>query len=241
MGAYNLQVNDNLNGRTLALSIPDETAFTENKIIAATHNGNYIVEGLVDGESLAGITDNANWSQLSDLDTVFYNSGDSVNLDSVDLTDGFGTVIEIDESAVIYPYVKRTANEKVYGFSEDLAKVPLIDGILEEGEIEITGASGYYPFTWNYIKLKNGISVCWTDQRIIAQESNGSYGLVAPFPENFFKEQPIVFITPFENTNNWSQTIKQLTKNLLNATLWSPNASAKYNGEASILAFGRWK
>lgn len=241
MGAYKLQVNDDLNGRTLALSIPVGTSFTENKIIAATHSGKYIVEGVIDTTNVAGITENADWSQLSDLDAVFYNTDANTNETSVDLPDDFGTIISIDESAVIYPYVKRTANEKVYGFSEDLAKVPLIDGILEEGEIEITGASGYYPFTWNYIKLKNGISVCWTHQRIIAQEATGSYGLIAPFPENFFKEQPIVFITPFENTNNWSHTIKQLTKDLLNATLWSPNNSAKYNGMASILAFGRWK
>lgn len=123
MGAYKLQVNDDLNGRTLALSIPVGTAFTVNKIIAATHNGKYIVEGVIDTTNIAGITENPDWSQLSDLDIVFYDTDANTNETSVDLPDDFGTVISIDESAVIYPYVKRTANEKIYGFTEDMAKV----------------------------------------------------------------------------------------------------------------------
>ena len=129
MGTYNLQIGDDLNGRTLALSIPVGTSFTENKIIAATHSGKYIVEGVIDTTNVAGITGNANWSQLSDLDAVFYNTDANKNETSVDLPDDFGTIISIDESAVIYPYVKRTANEKIYGFSEDLSKIEITNAV----------------------------------------------------------------------------------------------------------------
>lgn len=106
---YNLDIGINLNDRTLYLSIPENSDITELKYICKTDKNNYIAEDSTGG-----------YYHYNGTNTYFYDSG--VNVETINLPENFGTIIEIDNTSVLYEFIERVSHEKVYVTSEDYAK-----------------------------------------------------------------------------------------------------------------------
>lgn len=86
-------------------------------------------------------------------------SGDSAPV-YMTFPDGVGTVVEVDDTATMWPYIKRAANANVYGFNDDLGKVDLspVLAMLENTESGsyITGISSLIPLSFDGgIKMGN--------------------------------------------------------------------------------------
>ena len=123
--------------------------YGDNKWVAASHSGDegiyYSMDGITwtqsnitSGEfSCVGYDDNGTWVaggfvgllysfNFSLQKDIFYEGTSSIttiNNSSIGIPDDFGTITEVDKTAVFYPYIKRGTNEKVYVFSEDSDKI----------------------------------------------------------------------------------------------------------------------
>lgn len=136
MSLATLATGTDLNSRKLYLSIPTWTEFNSElgveKVIARTNNGSYLYEireedddwdtgniivvhrgGYVSGRSSGNLY---NYSP----DTV---SGHRYNPESITLPSDFGIVTEVDETSVLYQYIQREINEKLYLHTEDHERV----------------------------------------------------------------------------------------------------------------------
>lgn len=130
MSDYKLEVGINLDNRKLNVSIPVNTPITQLKYIAKTHNSNnYIYEDnhqafihyVEDGE---------------EYNVYFYDDRATLIPPFITLPKNFGTIIEVDEKAVCYPYIKRVVHDKVYVITEDFAKKESMDREQIENEVE---------------------------------------------------------------------------------------------------------
>lgn len=129
MSNYNLDVGINLNERVLNLSIPNETEITDLKYIAKTDNSNnYIAE--TNNKGYFHYIENG-----EEVSEIFYEKN-NVNLNRIVLPENFGTIVEIDSTAILYEYITRASNEKVFVFGEDFSKSESMnkDDILTEIE-----------------------------------------------------------------------------------------------------------
>ena len=132
MSNYNLEIGINLNKRKLALTIPDNTEISELKYICKTDNSdNYIAEE----------NNQAYFHYVEDgeeVNEIFYKKNDT-NINQIQLPENFGTIVEVDEEAVLYKYITRVSNEKVYVMGEDFSKKESldIDGIKAEVEEQV--------------------------------------------------------------------------------------------------------
>lgn len=134
---YTLQIGIDLSGRTLSASIPAGTVVSANKYIARSINGNYIAERVTNGTSYGVLS-------VGGSETVFYQSTGSstpINMGAFTLPDTFGVLSEVDETATLYEYINREAHEKLYVFTEDMAKVEL-DEALAEAEVNVNIEDG---------------------------------------------------------------------------------------------------
>ena len=137
MSNYNLAVGISLDGRYITNTIPDDTAITEFKYIAKGNSGCYIAEDVVDGVSRGYIHyfDEDN----TEITEVFYSydgNDTTVNIGSFFIKPGFGVINEIDDTSVLYEYLTRVGNEKVYVVSEDYSKKESLDKETITSEIE---------------------------------------------------------------------------------------------------------
>lgn len=137
MSNYTLAVGISLDGRELTSTIPDDTAISEMKYIAKGNPGCYIAEDIVDGVSRGYIHyfDEDN-TEVTEIFYSYDGNDTTVNIGSFYVAKGFGVVTEIDETAVLYEYLKRTGNEKVYVVSEDFSKKESLDKETITSEIE---------------------------------------------------------------------------------------------------------
>lgn len=137
MSDFNLAVGISLDGRYITNTVPDDTSISEMKYIAKGNPGCYIAEDVVDGVSRGYIHyfDKDN----NEVTEVFYSydgNTTTVNVGSFYINDGFGTITEVDDTAVLYEYISRTGNEKVYVVSEDYSKKESLDKETIVSEIE---------------------------------------------------------------------------------------------------------
>ena len=142
MSEFTLGVGISLNKRYITNTIPDATEISEMKYIAKGNNGCYIAEDNVNGVSRGYI--HYLDADQNDVVEVFYSyDGETttVNIPSFFVEDGFGAVTEVDETAVLYEYLKRVGNEKVYVISEDYSKEESMnkDRIISEIENQVSG------------------------------------------------------------------------------------------------------
>lgn len=115
MSNYNLDVGINLNERVLNLEIPNGTEISDLKYIAKTDNlNNYIAEA--DNQAYFHYVENG-----EEVFEIFYEKN-NINLNQIVLPKNFGTIIEIDSTAILYEYITRASNEKVFVFGEDFSK-----------------------------------------------------------------------------------------------------------------------
>lgn len=115
MSDYKLDIGINLNDRKLSLNIPNETEISDLKYICKTDNtDNYIAE-----ENNKGYFHYVKNGE--EINEIFYEKN-NVNLNEIVLPKHFGIIVEIDDTAVLYEYLKRTANEKVYTIGEDFSR-----------------------------------------------------------------------------------------------------------------------
>lgn len=137
MSNYNLAVGISLDGRTIFSTVPDDTAISEMKYIAKGDGGSYIAEDLENGVS-RGYIHYLDEDQ-NDVVEVFYSfdgTTTTVNISSFYVPSGFGVIREVDETSVLYQYIKRTGNEKFYVVSEDFSKKESLDKDTITSEIE---------------------------------------------------------------------------------------------------------
>ncbi len=121
---HTIIVGTDLNGRKITCSIPDTTEITEQKIIAKVTDDKYIAENKMTVEGQTGEC-SVGYYHYNDTINIFYlrnSSGIVTNLTNFTLPDDFGTVTEIDDTAVLYNYLTRDCHEKVYVICEDFCK-----------------------------------------------------------------------------------------------------------------------
>lgn len=121
---HTIIVGTDLNGRKIITNIPDTTEITELKYIAKVNDNNYIAENKM---TVEGQTEECSvgYYHYNDAIYIFYirNSSEVVtNLTNFTLPDDFGVCTEIDNTAVLYNYIKRNCHEKVYVICEDFCK-----------------------------------------------------------------------------------------------------------------------
>lgn len=116
MSKYTLQTGISLNNRTLFLNIPNGTSINSLKYIAKTDNpNNYIAE-----DNEIGYFHYLD-EEENEVISIFYRKN-GINHESIKLPDNFGVITEIDDTAVLYQYIKRTSHEKVFVISEDMGQ-----------------------------------------------------------------------------------------------------------------------
>jgi hypothetical protein len=126
MSNYNLKVGINLDGRTLYNNLSTHVSISTKKYIAKTHNkDNYIVE-----ENNKGYYHYVD-SDDNEVIGIFYEKN-VTNLSNFKLPADFGTITEVNETAVLYEHLLRASHEKVYVVSEDFGK----QESLPKGDIE---------------------------------------------------------------------------------------------------------
>lgn len=121
---HTINVGCDLNGRKITASIPDTTEITELKYIAKVNDNNYIAENKMTVEGQTGEC-SVGYYHYNDAIHIFYlrnSTGVVTNLSNFTLPDDFGVVTEIDDTAVLYNYLKRNCHEKVYVLCEDFCK-----------------------------------------------------------------------------------------------------------------------
>lgn len=119
-----INVGTDLNDRKIVCSIPDTTEITELKYIAKVNDSNYIAENKMTVEGQTGEC-SVGYYHYDDTINIFYlrnSSGIVTNLTNFKLPDDFGVCTEIDDTAVLYNYLKRNCHEKVYVICEDFCK-----------------------------------------------------------------------------------------------------------------------
>lgn len=143
MSNFNLAVGIELDKRNLYSTIPDGTTISEMKYIAKGNDGCYIAEDQVDGVS-RGYLHYIDENDTSVTEVFYSYDGETttVNVPSFFVQSGFGAINEIDETAVLYEYLKRVGNEKVYVVSEDYSKKESMDKDQIKADIE-DKVSGY--------------------------------------------------------------------------------------------------
>lgn len=121
---HTIIVGTDLNSRKITCSIPDTTEITELKYIAKVTDDKYIAENKMTVEGQTGEC-SVGYYHYNDTINIFYlrnSSGVVTNLSNFTLPDDFGTVTEIDDTAVLYNYLTRDCHEKVYVICEDFCK-----------------------------------------------------------------------------------------------------------------------
>lgn len=117
------------------------------KVVFRMSSGAYITEG-TNGGYLSVILVTADNTQIP----LFRYSEDGTPPVYVTLPYGLGTVVEVNNEAAMRIFIKRAANENVYGFNEDLAKVDLspVLAMLENTESGsyVTGISTRIPLSF---------------------------------------------------------------------------------------------
>lgn len=108
-----------LSARTLLLSIPSGTTVSEDVIVARCGSNNLIGERVSGGVTQGYIQYDDGESNI--VTEIFYTSN-GTNPDSIDIPAGFGAITEINEDAVLYPYIQRNENEKTYLITEDMGR-----------------------------------------------------------------------------------------------------------------------
>lgn len=111
-----LVLGDDLSGRKIYVKPQGSYTVTEEKVIARASSTNYFYE-------TAGNVGYCKYKNAANTITTitFYQNGGYMA--SFDLPDDFGVLYEVDDSAVLYGMLKRIANQKVYGFTEDMNRV----------------------------------------------------------------------------------------------------------------------
>ena len=118
----NLEPGANLNGRTIYSTVPAGTGITTNKIIAKSSNTNFFCESVTNGVTSGYYQ----WLKADSTigQVIFYRNGSSpINMKSFQMPDDFGTLVEVDENAVLYPYLMRQGHEKAFLVTEDMSFV----------------------------------------------------------------------------------------------------------------------
>ena len=139
---YNLTIGINLDDRSLITDIPDDTEVSEFKYIAKVDENNFIAEDFIEVEGYVGKCSIGYINYLKDNQPckgIFYlksNSNIDVNSESITFPEKFGVITEIDDTAVLYPYIKRKKKKKVYVMGEDLSKKESLDKNEIKTEIE---------------------------------------------------------------------------------------------------------
>lgn len=121
---HTIIVGTDLNDRKITCSIPNTTEITELKYIAKVTDDKYIAENKMTVEGQTGEC-SVGYYHYNDTINIFYlrNSSEIVtNLSNFKLPDDFGTVAEIDDTAVLYNYLTRDCHEKLYVICEDFCK-----------------------------------------------------------------------------------------------------------------------
>ena len=112
-----LLLGDDLSGTTIYVQPQGSYTTAEEKVIARASSTNYFYE----------TADNKGYCQYKNVvlnmivTTKFYDNGSYNRL--FDLPADFGILYEVDDSAVLYPMLKRLANQRKYGFTEDMNRV----------------------------------------------------------------------------------------------------------------------
>lgn len=107
-----------LSGATITSTIPANTVVSENKVICASGNnviGERLSSGRTEGYMLV-------YEDGGATEEVFYSSNGSsttTNLSSFSVPETFGILDTVDASAVLYPYLSRVGNRKLFGITED--------------------------------------------------------------------------------------------------------------------------
>ena len=107
-----------LSGATITSTIPENTTVSEDKVICAAGNnviGERLSSGTTEGYMLV-------YENGYAIETVFYSSNGSsttTNLSSFSVPSNFGILDAVDDSAVLYPYLSRVGNRKLFGITED--------------------------------------------------------------------------------------------------------------------------
>ena len=119
-----LNVGIDLGGRTIsARTLPSATVFPSSEtVVVLTNNGNYIAQMATSTDSGLRIYYNGSLYEL--LYDYLY-SDDLTGYKDILLPDDFGVVSEVNKSAVSYPYIRRSDNEKKYAVTEDMDRVEL--------------------------------------------------------------------------------------------------------------------
>lgn len=142
MSEFTLGVGISLNKRYLTNAVPDATEISEMKYIAKGNDGCYIAEDNVGGVSRGYVHYiDADQNDVVELFYSYDGETTTVNVPSFFVEDGFGAITEVDETAVLYQYLKRVGNEKVYVISEDYSKEESMnkDRIISEIENQVSG------------------------------------------------------------------------------------------------------
>lgn len=111
-----------LGGRTLTVNIPNDVVVSENKVIAWTDKNNSIAESYTPSNDVIAV-----YYVYNGVTLLFYQrkgtNAPTVNWGSFKMPDEFGVITEVDETAAMFPYIARNANEKAYLMGEDKARV----------------------------------------------------------------------------------------------------------------------
>ena len=135
MSNFNLAVGISLDDRTLTSTIPDDTVISEMKYIAKGDSGCYIAEDVVDGVSRGYVHSIVDGEDVLNVFYSFDGTTTTVNAEHFFIKD-FGVINEVDTTSVLYQYLTRVGNEKVYVVSEDFSKKESLDRDTITSEIE---------------------------------------------------------------------------------------------------------
>lgn len=120
-----LNIGIDLGGRTIsARTLPSATAFPSGSdvVVVVTNEGNSIVQQETSSESRLVVYYNGS---LYDALYDYLQYQGLTGYKDILLPDDFGVVSEVNESAVSYPYILRSDNDKLYAFTEDMDRVEL--------------------------------------------------------------------------------------------------------------------